>query len=276
MTPEGATGRARRAARPATIAAVPKIESVRPGEAFASDLGEHPLADLLMGILRGNLTGALRLELDPATRNLVYFRDGVPVAVDLPALGVSLAGVLADRGELSADVAQQVAQRARSAGTSESRVIEIERVVAEGALRDGVRARARLELERLFGAGAHRFVFTEGVAVPRDADLAVLQPLPIIYAGLAQGSSEPVSRFFARWGAHRFRLADTYPRGVDPFEWGPDVERAIAILEAPLSIGALHDAGLEPITARVALAALHAADMLEIHDPSPGAANLRR
>lgn len=259
------------------MAAVPKIESVRPGEDFVSDLGEHPLADLLMGILRGNLTGALRLDLDPALGNVVYFRDGVPVAVDLPALGVSLAGVLAERGELSRDTADHVVARARSAGTSESRVIEIERVVAEGALRDGVRARARMELERLFGAGAHRFVFAEGAAVPRDADLAVLQPLPIIYAGLARGGlSGAVERFETRWGAHRFRLADTYPRGVDPFEWGAEVEAAISILEAPQPLAALQEAGLEPITARVALTALHTADMLEIHDPVPGMAHFPR
>lgn len=226
-----------------------------------------------MGILRGNLSGALRLDLEASRTNVVYFRDGVPVAVDLPALGVSLAGVLAERGELDPELADRVTARARASGASESRIIEIDRVVAEGALRDGVRTRARRELERLFDEGPRAFVFTEGAPVPADADLAVLQPLPIIYAGLARsahrGPRGPVAELLARWGAHRFRLADTYPRGVDPFEWGDDVERAVEALEAPTSIAALGEAGLERTTAAVVLAALHAADMLEIHDPMP-------
>lgn len=249
---------------------MPKIESVRPGESFASTLGEYPLAELLMGILRGNLSGSLQLHLDPQTIDVVYFRDGVPVAVSLPALGVSLAGVLVQRGELSAPEADRVQSQSRATGASESRVIELARVVAEGALRDGMRARARHELERLFDAGPRGFVFTEGAPVPRDADLAVLQPLPIIYAGLAlRGARELVSRFVARWGGHRFRLSDTYPRGVDPFEWGEDVEQRVAVFESPAPLAAAEHAGLERSTAEVVLTALHVADMLELHDPAP-------
>jgi hypothetical protein len=248
---------------------VPKIESVRPGEAFASSLGEHPLAELLMGILRGNLSGLLQLELEPGVPNHLSFRDGVPVAVQLPSLGVSLAAVLAGRGELAPDAAARVASRAAAEGSSESRVIELERVVAAGALREGVRARARLELERLFEVGDHPFVFTEGAPVPPGADLAVLQPLPIIYAGLARGGlAGPVARFAARWGQHRFRLAETYPRGVDPFEWGPDIDAIVGQLEEVEPLAALEAAGLERTTALVVLATLHTADMLELHDPA--------
>lgn len=248
---------------------MPKIESVRPGEAFASSLGEHALAELLMGILRGNLSGLLELDLGPGLSNHISFRDGVPIAVHLPSLGVSLATVLTHRGELSPDVAARVATRAAEEGSSESRIIELERVVAAGALREGVRVRARLELERLFEAGDHTFVFTEGAPVPAGADLAVLQPLPIIYAGLARGGhTGPVARFSARFGQHRFRLAETYPRGVDPFEWGAEIEAIVGLLEQVEPLAALEAAGLERVTALVVLTTLYTADMLELHDPA--------
>ena len=66
---------------------VGKIEAVRPGGVFTATLGDPSLPELLMGILRGNLSGSLFVELGPPNSNWVHFKDGVPVAVVLPALG---------------------------------------------------------------------------------------------------------------------------------------------------------------------------------------------
>ena len=80
-----------------------KIESIRPGGTLEASLSTYPLAELLLGILRGNLTGRLELFLHPEPRNLVVFKDGVPVSVLLPDGGVSLVKILIDSGELPHD-----------------------------------------------------------------------------------------------------------------------------------------------------------------------------
>ena len=246
-----------------------KIEAVRPGGVFTSTLGEQPLSEILMGILRGNLSGSLVVDLGPPGPNRVHFKDGVPVAVDLPALGVSLSSILVGRGEIRPEQANSVMARARAEQSSESRIVEIERIVAEGALREGVRARARTELEKLFDAGPVPIAFHESAPVPADAELVVLQPLPIIFSGLIRARDRAVvEQFLGRFGKHRYRLAETYPRGVDPFEWGEHLEAAVLRLgDAPDTIAALEDAGLERPTSGAVLTALHLADMLEIHDP---------
>src|SRR5688572_24544180 len=125
---------------------VARVESIRPGDILESNLREYPLPDLLMGILRGNLTGMLEIRLAPSRKNAVYFRDGVPIAVMLPDTSVSLSAMLAERGVLDRDTAAQVEAEATRRGESESRVIAMERLVAGGALSHGVRARARAQM----------------------------------------------------------------------------------------------------------------------------------
>src|SRR3990167_7279564 len=61
---------------------VARIESIRPAATFDSSLAQQPLAELLIGILRGNLTGRLDVDAQGGPSGSIYFRHGVPVAVD--------------------------------------------------------------------------------------------------------------------------------------------------------------------------------------------------
>jgi len=194
---------------------VPKVESIRFGEVYEGRFSDYALPELLMGILRGNLTGVLDVILSSERRNAVYFKDGVPVSVSLP---------------------------------------EVE---ARGA--------ARAQIVALFDAGDRSFRFKEGEQMPADAELAILQTLPLIYQGLmAARDRSTVRAFTARTQGSRFHLADTYPRGVDPFEWGEAVERAVAALEEPKSAEDLAARDLGAERAAVVLTCLDLADMLEI------------
>lgn len=247
---------------------MPRVESIRPGEVLESDLADYPLPELLLGILRGNLGGALELDLHAESRDWIHFQDGVPVAVSLPNVPGSLSSLLSARGALDRETAARVEAEARRTGKSESQIIAVERLLAEGALREGIRARARFQVVQLFDLVSCRIRFHEGRRLPAGAELAVLQLLPVLFEGLARSKNRaPVERFITRFGDHRFRLSETYPRGVDPFEWGEQVERRIALLEAPESVDDLVQAGLPRLTAQAALTALHLTDMVEVLDP---------
>ncbi len=241
-----------------------RIESIRPGETLSGTLEEYPLPELLIGMLRGNLSGYFEPQLGNQ-KNYVYFKDGVPVSVMLPDLEVSLAQILVAFGEMAPDVGQQVQQSARSRGHSESRVISMDSLLADGALTAAMVTRARAQLVRLFDVPTAQFRFTEGEPVPADAELTILQPLPVIFEGLLSSSDRsPVKRFIAKTAGARFRLADTYPRGVDPFEWGDEVEQVVQQLEAPQSASQMTSMGLHPDQVAVALTTLWLADMLDV------------
>lgn len=59
-----------------------RITSIRPGEAFESSFEAYPGPDLLLDVLRTNMTGALRVEAPPSSATF-YFREGVPAAAEL-------------------------------------------------------------------------------------------------------------------------------------------------------------------------------------------------
>ncbi|MCK6550310.1 hypothetical protein L6R52_31025 [Myxococcota bacterium] len=244
---------------------MPKIESIRPGGTLDGDLGDYPLADLLLGVLRGNLTGRLSLALAPEPRNVVFFKDGVPVSVSLPDLGVSVARILAERGDLSEDRVRDIVREAEGAGRSESAVIVSGQLLTVGTVDEGRRRRAREQVVRLFDAGNVPFVFAEGALLPADAVLTILQPLPIVYEGLSKsGDRRVVDRFLDDCGSAVFKLGPTYPVGVDPFEWGPEVEVVIQQLVQPRALDELVELGLPRPRAVVALTTLFLAGMLEV------------
>lgn len=245
-----------------------RVESLRPGEVLASTFAETPLPELLVAILRANLSGVLELELGTGRVNAIAFRDGVPVAGSAPDLGVSLTGLLLTRGAVDGGAAERAAREARRRGVTESVVVSLEGLVGEGALREALRARAQAELVAAFGRFDAPFRFREGAPIPAGAELAVLRPMPAIFAGLATFPSHPtLQRFTATLGRHRFRLVDTYPRGVDPFEWGELTERAVLALTQPEGLDELVDRGVPRARALAALASLHLFDMVESVDP---------
>lgn len=243
-----------------------KIESIRPGGALEGTFADYPLADLLIGLLRGNLSGRLDVALSAEPKNAIHFKDGVPVSVHVPDLGVSLARILAERGNLSRDRALEVLRQAEETGKTESRLILEEQLLSSGAVMEARRRRAREQLVRLFDASTVGFKFTEGAPFPQDAALAILQPLPIVFEGLLKSRDRKViTRFLNEHGTAHFRLAPTYPRAVDPFEWGGKVESAILGLESLRTIADLEQPGLSRETVTVALATLHLTGMIEVH-----------
>jgi hypothetical protein len=245
---------------------VAKIESIRPGGSLESTFAAYPLADLLIGILRGNLSGCLDVALAPIARNNIYFKDGVPVSVSVPDLGVSVARILVEHGDITKERAMEILREAEDSGRRESGLIVEEKILSEGALVDARRRRAREELVRLFDAFDAAFAFREGAELPESAALTILQPLPIVYEGLLSSRDRGVvNRFLDEYATASFRLAATYPRGVDPFEWGASTESAIGALSTLHTFGDLERAGLSRHVASAALATLHLAGMLEVH-----------
>jgi hypothetical protein len=250
---------------------VPKIESIRPGGTLEASFSAYPLAELLLGILRGNLTGRLDLFLHPEPRNVVFFKDGVPVSVQLPDAGVSLAKILIDSGRVPHEQGLDLLRMAEASGRSEEQVIQQHNVLSPGVLDEARRRRARAQLVRLFDASPLDFRFQEGVALPAGVPLTILQPLPLVYEGLVKTQDRTVvNRFLEAHARSTFDLAPTFPRGVDPFEWGPQVERVVTQLPPPLSVARLAQAGLPQEVALAAITSLHLASMLELREQGPG------
>lgn len=242
-----------------------KIESIRPGGIFEGNFRDYPFADLLLGVLRGNLTGSLDVRLAQEPRNHVFFKDGVPVSVMLPDLGVSVAKILTDTGEIPRDRAVDIVRAAEKLHMSESKVIIESEILTQGAIHDARRKRAREQVVRLFDAGPTSFSFVEGRMIPDDAALTILQPLPIVFEGLRRSRDRTViDRFLDEYATAQFKLSATYPHGVDPFEWGRDVEAVITQMGEPKSIGDLLDLGLEKKLAEVALAVMFFSGMVEL------------
>jgi uncharacterized protein DUF4388 len=248
------------------VAPVAKIESIRPGGTLETSFAEYPLAELLIGVLRGNLTGCLELMFEKDRANQIYFKDGVPVSVDLPGLGVSVARILVEKGVIDKSVGMEILRQSEDTGRRESSLIVEERILSEGAMVDARRKRARDEVVRLFDALDTKFRFTEGAMFPPTAALTVLQPLPIVFEGLLKSRVRAlVDRFIEEYGGAQFKLSATYPRGVDPFEWGERVERVIASLhESHRSLADLERALLDRDLAAAAMTTLHLAGMIEL------------
>lgn len=232
-------------------------------------LGEYPLPELLVDVLRGNLTGQLSLSLGKEPRNAIYFKDGVPVSVQVPDLGVSVAQLLAESGDLPGEQVADIQRQAGEFNLSESQVIVEEKILSSGALLLARRRRAREEVVRLFDLTRTSFTFREGTALPGNAALTILQPLPIVFEGLLRARDRAyLERFLDTHVGARFRLGVTYPRGVDPFEWGPETEATIEqVLAEQRSLDDLIAAGVQRVVALAALSTLSLAGMLEVYRP---------
>ncbi|MBI4821310.1 MAG: hypothetical protein HY791_33935 [Deltaproteobacteria bacterium] len=231
-----------------------RIETIRPGGMLSSDLGAYPLPALLLGVLRGNLSGLLELGLPGV--NYVAFRDGVPIALALPGLRVSLARILEAESVLDEGAREEIESFAEEAQTSESRLVRQADVVPEGVLEGALRERARRKLIALFGAGPVAFQFREGAVPPRDADIAILEPLPAIFRGMATEAFEPILKHLLGPSLELpVRLTELYPRGVDPFQWGESTESLVAT-GSTVSATELERQGLSRKEARAVLGAL--------------------
>ena len=245
---------------------MPKIESIRPGDTLDATFGAYPLAELLLGILRGNLTGRLDVFLHPEPRNHLFFRDGVPVVVSLQDGGGSAVGLLIQDGSLNEDEGLNIVRAAEASGKAELEVLRERALIAQAKLYRFEIRWARAKLVKLFDIGPVDFRFTEGVTADPDR-MTILQPLPIVYEGLLNARDRSVvQRFVQVHRDSRFSLSATYPRGVDPFEWGAKVEAAVECLNRPGGITDLEQAGLSNDQACAVLAALHLSDMIDLRE----------
>ncbi len=264
---------------------LPKIESIRPGDTLDATFGTYPLAELLLGILRGNLTGRLDVFLHPDDRNYLLFRDGVPLVVRLPDVGVSVLQILAHDGHLTPREGLEVAREAETAGTQVADVLRRRRRLGAAEVLRAEQKCARAQLVKLFDAGPVDFRFTEGALPAPEETFTILQSLPIVFQGLATGRDQTlVQRFVNTHHNTTFTLAATYPSGVDPFEWGPRVEAAVETLRAPATLADLEGAGLPREQAVAVLTTLQLTDMVDLRElparprsssPSGGGARAR-
>lgn len=242
-----------------------KIESIRPGGTLDASFGTYPLAELLIGILRGNLSGRLDVFLHPEPKNHVLFRNGVPIVVELPDSGASLVQVLIEAGSLPKERGLDLLRLAEASGRSQIALVEEKNLLSRGALHEAKHRLARRQVVRLFDAGPADFRFTEGVMPDEGVVITILQTLPIVYEGLVRTSDRDiVDRFVASHGTDVFALSATYPHGVDPFEWGSDVEAAITPDDETVTIDLLVQRGLARETAGAAIMSAYLAGMMEV------------
>ena len=246
---------------------MPKIESIRPGDTLDATFASYPLAELLLGILRGNLTGRLNIFLHPEPRNYLYFRDGVPLVVRLPDAGGSIVQMLVEQGRLTQEQGLELMRKSDGSGRPPLDVLRASGRFAHAELHRTEVGYARSQLRKLFDVGPVEFRFVEG-AVPSESDgVTILQPLPIVYAGLVGGRDRSlVQRFVATHADSRFSLGSTYPHHVDPFEWGESVEAVLMNSQTALSVAQLEGAGLGREHAIAMLAALFMTGMVDLQD----------
>lgn len=250
---------------------LPKIESIRPGGTLCTTFAQYPLPELLLGILRGNLTGRLDVAIHPEPRNHVFFKNGVPIGVELTDIHVSLVKMLIDEGTMSEAKGFELLRRAEADGSDESALLLQDGSLPAGKLLELESARARAQLVRLFDVGSVEFSFVEGAIRPPGRRLTILQPLPIVYEAFCKMKDrEVVQRVLGEGRGQAFVLAATYPQGVDPFEWGGDVELAVISMQGvPKSVGDLVREGLDEPRAAAAIASLLLAGMLDRAEARP-------
>ncbi|MEQ9501135.1 MAG: hypothetical protein RIT81_29980 [Deltaproteobacteria bacterium] len=247
-----------------------KIESIRPGGTLEASFGTYPLAELLIGILRGNLSGRLDVFLHPEPRNHVLFRNGVPVSVELPDSGASLVKILIDANSLPRERGLDLLRLAEASGRSEVALIRQHKLLSPGALQAALARLARAQVVKLFDVGPAEFRFSEGVPSPDGVAFTILQPLPIVYEGLRNATHRgPIDDFLATHGRNTFVLSATYPHGIDPFEWGSDVEKVITPQDQSVSLDLLVSRGLSRETAGAAIMSAYLAGMMEVSGREP-------
>ncbi len=252
---------------------MPKVESIRPGGTLESSFERYPLPELLIGILRGNLTGRLEVALHPEPRNFIYFTDGVPVMVSLPDTQITMVKLLMEQGSLQAKAAQEIMRAVEVTGRSEPSLFLEHGLMPKGRLDKALRLQARAQVVALFDMGSVEYRFAEGRERP-EGEVMILETLPIVYEGLRK--SRDAARLARGLDAQElersFILAGTYPKGVDPFQWGPQVSNLVEAAGTPLSIGELVAQGIDPQRARAVFLSLRVAGMLEFQESAAASA----
>lgn len=240
------------------LAAVRLLDALRPGALIRGRLGETPLAELLVGLLERSASGRLTVALHPEPRNHIEVRSGVPVQVSLPDMGPSLISLLVDEQLIPAERRFELVRLAHSTGASESEVLDAEKLIGPGRLREARERRAQAQLVRLMDVRDVDFVFEEGSGALDPAASTILQPLPLLFRGFvsSEGGRAAEPHLPRR---SRSRLAPAYPVGLDPFGFGERLERAL--VEDASEMGLLR-AGIGRVEARSALAVLELAKMI--------------
>lgn len=237
---------------------------MRPGEVLEDSFDRYPLPELLAGILRGNVSGRLSVFLHPEPRNNIGFRDGVPFWVDLPDSPVSVVSMLIEDGRLPRERGLDILRMAEASGRDEASLIMQSNLLSTGQLKQLQVRRARAQIVRLFESGNLEFSFSGSTSIPKNVSPTILQPLPIIYEGLLHCGEQAYYRsFLERHRSSYFTLSGTYPREVDPFEWGPQVEAAVTAAK-PWSWPTLKDRGIRSKQAQAATYLLRLVDMVEL------------
>lgn len=182
-------------------------------------LRDEPIAALLVGALRAHFTGLLEFLRSGSGPQSVVFRSGVPVRVELPD---------GDAPDRAAPPSDRLAHRRK----------------------------AEQGLTRLFAERDLAFRAVEGLDDPVPGPALVLEPLPLLFRGFSAhlGSARP----FLPPRETRLRLADTYPDGVDPFQFGAELE---ALVRAGLGVEALVAQGVARAKAEAAVACLVVTEM---------------
>lgn len=251
---------------------MPKVESIRPGGTLESSFERYPLPELLIGILRGNLTGRLEVALHPEPRNFIYFTDGVPVMVSLPDTQITMVKLLMEQGSLQPKAAQEIMRAVEVTGRSESSLFLEHGLMPKGRLDKALRLQARAQVVALFDMGSVEYRFVEGRERP-EGEVMILETLPIVYEGLRK--SRDAARLARGLDAQElersFILAGTYPKGVDPFQWGPQVSKLVETANTPLSVDELVAQGIDPQCARAVFLSLRVAGMLEFQEKKSAA-----
>lgn len=213
---------------------MPKVESIRPGGVLEGSVTRYPLADLLIGILRGNLSGRLYVGLTTNADRWICFKHGVPVQVSLSSRSGSAPAT--DEGRIDA-----------------GRALLVELFDVPG-LRfrfvEGEIPRPDLPL-----------VVLEPLPILFEGLKEARAPAGVL-------------RFLEERGRSLFKLTETFPPGLDPFGWGPTVEAAVLANDLEVSISSLVSAGLAPKTATAAVVSLYLSGMISETNRRPRAPNL--
>jgi DNA-binding response OmpR family regulator/tetratricopeptide (TPR) repeat protein len=238
-----------------------------PSASARGDFAEAPFAEVLAGLHRQGVSGALLLRREKV-KKIIYFRQGVPVSVKSNRLSECLGRVMVHEGMLSEADCERSLARMKSSGRQQGTVLIEMGVISPHNLRYALDLQLRLKLMDVFSWMAGEWQFNLAAEPPPDTVRLELSPAAIIHEGVRRGFDE------ARL---KTRLGDVSDRTVwpteDPLFAGQDMGlgdeelQLLAKMDGSRTVAELRAlALLPPLDTQRLLYALLAAQMVELRN----------